>query len=1026
MNRFNLSHWAVTHPAVLLYLLLTTLLAGLLSYLQLGRSEDPLFNVPMMTAQVIWPGASAREVQDHLLNRMEKPLQELEGFDFVRTFARQGHGALTLRLKGRLSKQEFESSWYQARKKIGDIRHQFPEGVQGPFYNDEYNDVYMALLALHGEGYSPAQLLEQAELLKKELQTLPTISKVDILGKQAEKIHIDISSRRLAALGISPFSLMDTLSQQNQLKPAGMLDTNDDRIFTRVSGSLHTLQDVAELPIAVGGGLLPLAEIASISSGYQDPPNYVIRHNGQQVLTIGVTMHNRANILRAGTQLDALLDRYRPTLATGLTLEKYADQPTVVAESVWEFEKSFLEALAIVLAVSFYALGRHAGIVVAASIPLVLGLVLIVMKAAGWNLDRISLGSLIIALGLLVDDAIIAVEMMVVKIEQGWDRLQAASFAYQSTAFPMLTGTLVTIAGFMPVGFAQSIAGEYAGGIFWIVGIALLASWLVAVLFTPFLGVRLLPASTQQAETIDLYASPLYQRLRQLIILAVRHRTLTLACTLLLFIAAAFGITFVQQQFFPTASRPELLIELRLREGASFSALTEQVRQMEKLLGQEKDVPYFTAYLGAGSPRFYMSLEPELPNPGYAQFVVMTSGSDAREALRQRLLTLFAQDEAFPKIRARVLRLEFGPPVGFPVQFRIIGPDSNMVREIAYQVRDKVRQSPLVRDTQLDWNEQVRIQRIQIDQQRARLLGISSSDVANLMQAIQNGLPISQIRRGEELIDLVLRSDSAERANGAQLLDTPLLLRSGESITLGQFAQLQNDFEEPVLWRRNRNMAITVRSDLVDGVQGPYATESIWPSLESIRASLPPGYRIETGGAIEESEKANQALMAVFPLMFLVMLTILMAQLHSFPLMWMVFMTAPLGLIGVVPALLLFNAPFGFVALLGVIALGGMIMRNSVILADQIEQEIQAGSSAWSAIIEATVRRSRPVLLTAAAAILAMIPLSRSIFWGPMAIAIMGGLVIATLLTLAFLPALYATWFAVHEEQTTAHQGQKA
>ncbi|MBF0098273.1 MAG: efflux RND transporter permease subunit [Magnetococcales bacterium] len=1015
MKRFNLSHWAVTHQPVVLFLILVTLLAGSISYLQLGRSEDPFFNVPVMTAQVIWPGATAHEIQDQLLNRMEKRLQELEGFDFVRTFARQGYGALTLRLKGRQSKQEFDSIWYQARKKIGDIRHEFPDGVQGPFYNDEFNDVYMALLALQGDGYSLAQLLEQAEWIKKELQSLPTLSKVDVLGKQPEKLFVDISSRRLAALKISPFTLMDTLAQQNQLRPSGMLDTGSDRLFLRVSGALQGVNDLAELPIASGNGLLPLGDIAHIHAGYQDPPNYVIRHNGQQVLSIGVTMQTRANILQVGQQLEERLANLRKRLPPGVSLEKYANQPKVVDESVWEFEKSFLEALAIVLAVSFFALGRHAGIVVAASIPLVLGLVLIVMKAAAWNLDRISLGSLIIALGLLVDDAIIAVEMMVVKMEQGWDRLQAASFAYQSTAFPMLTGTLVTMAGFMPVGFAQSIAGEYASGIFWIVGIALLASWLVAVLFTPYLGVLLLPAGSPHGQH-DLYASPFYQILRRMITQAVHYRKTTLLLTLLLFGSAMAGLSLVQQQFFPTASRPELLLELRLREGAAFSAMEQQVKQLENLLKQERDVPYFTAYLGAGSPRFYMSLEPELPNPGFAQFVVMTTGSAAREALRQRLMQLFAQDEAFPHIRGRVLRLEFGPPVGFPVQFRILGPDRHTVRAIAYQVRDRVRQSPLVRDTQLDWNDQVRIERVEVDQQRARQLGISRSDVANLLQTISNGLPVTQIRRGEELIEVVLRGAENERPALEQLLDAPLLLRSGEMVTLAQFAHLQADFEEPVLWRRNRNMAITVRSDVLDGVQAPFATESIWPTLQGIRDALPEGYSIEQGGAIEESDKANQAIAAVFPLMFLVMLTILMWQLQSFPRLLMVFLTAPLGLIGVVPALLLFDAPFGFVALLGVIALGGMIMRNSVILVDQIEQERAAGATPWQAIIESTVRRARPVLLTAAAAILAMIPLSRSIFWGPMAIAIMGGLLIATALTLAFIPALYATWFRVKEE----------
>jgi len=1014
---FNLSAWAVTHRAMVLFMILAILVAGVFSYTRLGRSEDPNFNVPLMTAVVVWPGATAQEVQDQVTNRIERRLRELNGFDYVKTFARQGHGAISLHMKGGLSRQELSEAWYQARKKIGDARQDLPDGARGPYFNDEFSDVYLSLYALRGDGLTMAELLEYAEKIKVDLQGVPTLGKVDILGKQPEKVFVELSSKRLAALGMTPRDVIDALARQNLMSPSGSLDTRSDRVFARVDGTLHSAADVGQVSIEAGGRLLRLSDIATVRSGFEDPPTYAIRHNGHPVLVIGTTMTANANILMVGRALDERMAAIQAGLPAGITVEKYADQPKVVEESVWEFEKSFLEALAIVLAVSFLFLGRRAGVVVAASVPLVLGIVLVVMYLAGWNLDRISLGSLIIALGLLVDDAIIAVEMMVVKMEEGWDRAKAATFAYTSTAFPMLTGTMVTVAGFMPVGFAKSVSGEYAGGIFWIVGVALVASWFVAVVFTPYLGVKLLPAAMAAGKHADSYEKPAYRRLRKWVDWCVEQRWRVLIATGGLFLLAGIGMTLVQQQFFPNASRPELLVELRMKEGASFEATQEQVKIFEKALAEYPEARHFTVYIGGGAPRFNLSLEPELPNPGYAQFVIMTAGSEAREALRARLLDYFAKDEAQPLARGRVARLEFGPPVGFPVQFRIIGPDPDTARGIAYRVRDIVRESALVRDTQLDWNERVRTLRVRVDQDKARLLGLSSADASAGLQTLLSGVPATQIRRGDDLIDVVVRAEAGERKTLEGLGDINLFSRTGTVVPLSQIARIEPTFEEPVLWRWNRNMAITVRSDLADGVQGPYATEKIWPSLRPVIDSLPTGYRIEKGGAIEEADKSNLALMAIFPAMFLVMLTFLMMQLQSFSRMVMVFMTAPLGIIGVVPALLAFDAPFGFVALLGVIALSGMIMRNSVILVDQIERDIGAGIQPWQAIVDATVRRTRPVVLTAAAAVLAMIPLTRSVFWGPMAISIMGGLIVATLLTLGFVPALYAAWFKVRRPQ---------
>jgi multidrug efflux pump len=1016
MKRFNLSEWAVTHQPMVLFLIIATLIVGGLSFSRLGRLEDPSFDVPQMTAIVVWPGATAQDVQDQVLNRIERRLQELDHFDYVRSFARQGYGGITLWMKGGSSKAELDNAWYQVRKKIGDVRQEFPEGVRGPFFNDEYNDRYSVLYALSAPELSMAELVDVTEAVKRRFQSVPGAAKVDVLGKQAERVYVELSTRRLAALGIPPTAVFDALARQNLVTPAGSADTPHDRVQVRVDGRLGNVRDVSNVTLEVGGQLLRLADIATVRAGYEDPPSFSIRHNGVPVLAIGVTMQANGNVLDFGRALEQRLAQVRQELPAGVAIQQYADQPRIVADSVWEFERSFLEALAIVLAVSFLFLGWRTGIVVAASVPLVLGLVAAVMYAAGWNLDRISLGALIIALGLLVDDAIIAVEMMVVKLEQGWDRLRAAGHAYTSTAFPMLTGTLITAAGFMPVGFAKSIAGQYAGGIFWVVGVALILSWVVAVVFTPYLGVLLLPKNLAAGSHHDVYDRPIYHRLRRIVDRAVQHRAWVLGITVLVFGIAGAGMLQVQQQFFPTASRPELLVDLRLREGASFAATQRQVKLLEAQLAKDPDIQFFTAYTGAGTPRFYLSIQPELPNPGFAQFVIKTAGTEQRERVRSRLLELFAADEALPDVQARVTRLEFGPPVGFPVQFRVVGPDRAQVREIAYRVRDTVRQSPLVRDTQLDWNEQVRSVQVRVDQDKARLMGLTSADVQGLVQTALDGAPVTQIRRGEELVDVVVRATPEERKSIGQIGDLQVFTRGGVSVPLSQLARIEPTFEEPVLWRRNRDMALTVRSDLADGVQGPYATAQIRPSLQPIVDSLPPGYRIEEGGAIEESDKANEALFAVFPIMFAVMLTLLMIQLQSFSRLFMVFITGPLALIGVVPALLVFQAPFGFVALLGVIALGGMIMRNSIILVDQIDQDIARGVAPWTAIVDATVRRSRPVVLTAAAAVLAMIPLTRSVFWGPMAISIMGGLVVATALTLVFVPALYAAWFRVRRD----------
>jgi multidrug efflux pump subunit AcrB len=1022
MKSFNLTEWALSHRAVVLFLILVIGVGGMLGFTKLGQLEDPNFSVPSMTAVVIWPGATAQQIQDELLNRMEKKFEQLDHFEKVKTYARQGYGAMLITVVGGTSHADQQEAWYQARKKFSDIKLELPEGIIGPIFNDEFGDVTGLLYAVKGDGVNLAELSDVSEDIKRRLLKVPMVKKVDIYGKQAKKVYVEFSHQRLAALGITPVMIAESLRNQNSVLAAGQVDTRGDRVLMRVSGQFATVEDIRNVPIAAGGRLIKLGDFTTITRGYEDPPTYTVRHNGQQVLMLGITMTNDGNIVDLGKAIERAVAKVQAELPYGVELERVADQPTVVADSIWEFERSLLEALAIVLAVSLLSLGWRTGIVVGLSVPIVLGVVALVMLMAGWNLERVSLGSLIIALGLLVDDGIIAVEMMVVKMESGWDRLKAAAFSYAATAMPRLTGALITVAAFMPIGFSKSTTGEYAGGIFWIVGTAVLISWVVSGIITPYLAVNMLPKDFGKNHhggdpAFDPYNTPFYRKLRRLINLAIERRWWVIGATVAALVVASFASRFVPQQFFPNSSRPELVVELRLKEGSSFAATTEQVKKMEAVLAKDEDIRFFTAYTGAGQPRFYLSLDPELPNPGYAVFIVMTRDMEARERVRSRLMA--SVNEQFPEVWVRVTRLELGPPVGFPVQFRVVGPDTQVVRSIAREVEAVVASSPKVRDVQLDWNDPVRTLKVAVDQDKARALGLAPADVAVVTQTVMNGATLSQLREREDLIDIVARAVPSERLDLDTLKDVNLFTRQGTVVPLSQVAQLNNVLEDPVLWRRNRDMAITVRADVKDGEQGVSATQSIRPLLKDIEARLPFGYRIDVGGAVEESDKANRALAAVFPVMLVTILTILMLQLQSFSMMFMVFLTAPLGLIGVVAALLLFQAPLGFVAILGITALSGMIMRNSVILVDQVQAEMAEGRDPWNAVLEAAVHRTRPVALTAAATVLAMIPLTRSIFWGPMAIAIMGGLTIATILTIFFVPALYAAWFRVERQTDT-------
>ena len=1015
MNRFNLSQWALKHPALIVFAMLVSLALGVMAYFQLGRAEDPDFTIKVMTIDVAWPGARTRNLEQQVVGRIERALQEVPHFDHVSSYTRPGRSTLFLTLNDWTPKDQVAESWYQARKRVDDIRHTLPADIQGPFFNDNFGDTFGSIYAFHSDGFDDGEMKQVLLATRERILRIPDVSKVELLGVQEERIHIEFSHARLAQLGIAPQDLFASLQRQNAVEPAGVIETPSARIFARVDGAVTSTQSIESVAVEAGGRVFRLGDVATVSRGFIDPPVVSMRRNGERLTGLAVSMVLGGDILRLGQALDREIAEIQRELPAGIGIEKISDQPTIVDHSVDEFVQHFLLALAIVLGVSFVALGWRTGVVVALSVPLVLAITFLIMWMLGINLQRIALGALIIALGLLVDDAIIAVEMIQVKLEEGWDRFRAASHAWTSTAFPMLTGTVITAAGFVPVGFAKSSTSEFTNSIFWVVAISLMVSWLVAVVFTPFLGAKLLPAAQPGHGT---HRDGRFHRwLAGGIEWCVAHRKLVIAATAASFVLALGAFSLVPQQFFPASSREEILIDVQLEEGASYAATLREVERVERILEQDSRVVNFTSYVGSGAPRFFLALDPELPKINYAQVIVYPRDLDVAPAiaddLRQRL------DTELSHIRTRVSRLENGPPVGYPVQFRVSGPDPDTVRDIAAQVRDRMRENPHVHDVHLQWNERTKAVRLVIDQDRARALGLNTQDVARTLQSLLSGYTVTQLREGTELIDVVARATEAERGNAANLGDLTIRTRTGTVVPLSQVAVIEPGLEEGGIWRRNREPTLSVRADVLGNAQPPDVSNQIEPTLEDIRAALPVGYRIEVGGTIEESAKATAAIEAVMPVMLLLWITFLMLQLQSFSRVFMVILTAPLGMIGVTLALLVTQAPFGFVAQLGVIALAGMIMRNSVILVDQIDRDIAAGEARWTAIVGATVRRTRPVVLTALAAILAMIPLTFSLFWGPMAIAIMGGLAVATVLTLFFVPALYAAWFRVRRNEPT-------
>ncbi|WP_285360014.1 efflux RND transporter permease subunit [Pseudomonas sp. fls2-241-TYG-175] len=1014
---FNLSEWALRHRQVVLYLMIVLAIVGALSYTKLGQSEDPPFTFKAMVIRTLWPGASAEEVARQVTDRIEKKLMETGEYERIASFSRPGESTVTFVARDSIFSAYLPDLWYQIRKKVGDIRQSLPPDVQGPFFNDEFGTTFGNIYALTGQGFDYAVLKDYADRIQIQLQRVKDVGKVELIGLQDEKIWIELSNVKLATLGLPLQQVQQALQAQNAVSSASFFETSSERIQLRVSGQFQSVDEIRNFPIRVGDRTFRISDLADVHRGFNDPPAPRMRFMDEDAIGLAVAMKDGGDILVLGRALETEFARLQKNLPVGMQLRKVSDQPAAVKTGVGEFVQVLAEALIIVLLVSFFSLGVRTGMVVALAIPLVLAMTFATMYYLGIGLHKISLGALVLALGLLVDDAIIAVEMMAIKMEQGYDRLKAASFAWTSTAFPMLTGTLITAAGFLPIATAQSSTGEYTRSIFQVVTIALIASWIAAVMFVPYLGDRLLPdlakrhAAKHGSHAPDPYATPFYKRVRALVGWCVRRRKTVIVATVGLFVLSVVMFKFVPQQFFPASGRLELMVDLKLAEGSSLVNTGEQVKRLEQMLKGHEGIDNYVAYVGTGSPRFYLPLDQQLPAPSFAQFVVLTRSIEDREALRSWLITHL--NEQFPTLRSRVTRLENGPPVGYPVQFRVTGEHIEVVRALARKVQDKVRENPHVSNVHLDWEEPSKVVHLNIDQDRARALGVTTADLSAFLRNSLTGSTVSQYREDDELVDIMVRGTRNEREQLEALSSLAVPTQNGASVALSQVATLEYGFEEGVIWHRNRLPSVTVRADIYGKDQPATLVKQIMPTLDGVRAELPDGYLLEVGGTVEDSARGQNSVNAGVPLFIVVVLTLLMIQLRSFSRMLMVFVTAPLGLIGVTLFLLIFNQPFGFVAMLGTIALSGMIMRNSVILVDQIEQDIAAGLDQWYAIIEATVRRFRPIVLTALAAVLAMIPLSRSLFFGPMAVAIMGGLIVATALTLLFLPALYAAWFRV-------------
>jgi multidrug efflux pump subunit AcrB len=1014
MKDFNLSRWALDHKSLVVYFMLAIALAGLLDYFKLGREEDPPFTIKTMVVKTLWPGATTLETVKQVTDRIEKKLEELPNLDYLKSYTKPGESVVFVYLKDSTPASEIPDLWYQARKKVGDIKQTLPEGAQGPFFNDEFGDTYSLIFALTSDGFGKRELRDYAERVRAELLGVSDVAKIDLLGTQDEKIYLEFSTQQLAAMGLDVSQLIQTLQQQNAIQPSGTLNAQVEKTAIRVSGQFISEESLKAVNFRVNGRFFRLSDIAKVRRDYVDPQQPMFRYNGVPAIGLAISMRKNADVLVFGEHIKERLAEITADLPMGVEPHLVADQPQVVEEAVGEFIKTLIEAIVIVLAVSFLSLGWRPGIVVAIAIPLVLAATFVVMKMTGVSLQRISLGALIIGLGLLVDDAMIAVEMMVSKLEEGADKVTAATFAYTSTAFPMLTGTLVTIAGFVPVGFAASSAGEYCFTLFAVVGIALTASWVVAVVFTPLAGVFILP---DKLKGHSHGPSRFARAFHKLIDRVLRIRYAVIGVTVALFLAALVGMQFVQQQFFPSSDRPELLVDLTLPQGSSINATRKVVDDFENILKSDPDVDHWSFYIGSGAIRFYLPLDQQLANDFFAQAVVVTKGLKVRPAVHDRLVTALHRPQ-FEQVMSRISPLEQGPPVGWPLKFRVSGPDPDKVREFAHSFASLLGNTPSAQNINFDWNEPSKVVRVEVDQDRARALGITSQALSQTINAVLSGTTVTQVRDDIYLVDVVARAISEERAKLETLRSLMIATPGGRSVPLEQIAKLSYGLESPLIWRRHRLPTVTVQADTAAGVQAATVVKSLDSDIAAFKAKLPPGYEVVPGGTVEESAKAQASVFAVFPLMLFLMITILMLQLQSFQRLFLVVATGPLAVIGVAAALLISGTPMGFVAILGVISLIGMVIRNSVILIDQIETEIGHGRAPWDAVVVATEHRLRPILLTAAAAILGMIPIAPTVFWGPMAYAVIGGLMVATLLTLVFLPALYVAWFRIQPAQS--------
>jgi len=1012
-NRFNLSALAVRERSVTLFLIVLVTIAGIYAFFGLGRAEDPPFTVKQMTVITVWPGATAQEIQDQVAEPLEKRLQELKWYDRTETYTRPGMAFITLSLQDKTPPAEVQDEFYQARKKLGDETRRLPSGVIGPMINDEFSDVTFALFALKAKGEPQRQLVRDAESLRQQLLHVPGVKKVNIIGEQAERIYISFSHDRLATMGLSTQDIFTALNSQNALAAAGSIETRGAQIFIRLDGAFDELQKIRDTPFVAQGKTLKLSDVATVERGYEDPPTMLIRNQHEPALLLGIVMREGWNGLALGKALDAEVAKINEGLPLGMTLTKVTDQSVNIRSSVDEFMIKFFVALLVVMVVCFVSMGWRVGVVVAAAVPLTLAVVFVVMEAAGINFDRVTLGSLILALGLLVDDAIIAIEMMVVKMEEGYDRIKASAYAWSHTAAPMLAGTLVTAIGFMPNGFAQSTAGEYTSNMFWIVGLALIASWFVAVVFTPYLGVKILPnIPVVEGGHAAIYNTPRYNRFRLLLGRVIARKWRVAGSVVAIFILAVLGMGLVKKQFFPTSDRPEVLVEVQMPYGTSIAQTSAATAKIEAWLSKQPEAKIVTAYIGQGSPRFYLAMAPELPDPSFAKVVILTDSETSREALKFRLRQAVASGLA-PEARVRVTQLVFGPYSPFPVAWRVSGPDVATVRGIADKVKAVLEASPMMRTVNSDWGSRVPVLHFTLDQNRLQATGLTSSDVARQLQFLLSGVPVTAVREDIRSVEVMGRAAGDIRLDPAKIEGFTLVGNAGQRVPLSQIGKIEIGMEDPILRRRDRTPTITVRGDIADTLQPPDVSVAIMKQLQPIVDALPAGYRIDMAGSIEESGKATQAMLPLFPIMIALTLLIIILQVRSLSAIVMVFLTAPLGLIGVVPTLLMFNQPFGINALVGLIALSGILMRNTLILIGQIDHNQKAGLDPFQAVVEATVQRARPVLLTAMAAVLAFIPLTHSVFWGTLAWTLIGGTLGGTIITRVFLPAMYAIWFRI-------------